>query len=524
MQVENILPGITLNAAQKKVVLSESDCIKVLAGAGTGKTTTILAKVKYLIYEKGVNPKRILVTSFSNAVVRHLEKLLGAGRENCRVTTFHSLGNHICGGTSALLKDPDEILSAYLKGENLIARFPEKNFLQIKRLLETTDARSMLGKYCSRFRSAGFTANELPAIIKGCKNKQEKGFLALCMDYLSYYEEQKAKTNQIDYDDMIIKATKVLTQDADFCRNNRAYAYEYIFVDEYQDISAVRHNFLKILCERTGAKLTVVGDDWQSIYKFSGSELEYFVDFEEKIKPVFSKTEVICLDETRRNGQALIDVAGAFVMTNDRQEKKHLRSLSQSQCDTPIIIFEYDVSSENAYLGSEKEMEEKKDLWGNIKPLIDTLPGTVGILGRYAFPGSTLDRTARTARERGEAEDRITFITIHSAKGLEFDNVILVDCRSGNHGFPSEKKEHAWFSTLEPPCKETVKFPEERRLFYVALTRTKNKVYIYTPTYQKSEFIKELLHIGKSMKKAGHKNPLISEKVMLNTVSRARLN
>ena len=233
----------------------------------------------------------------------------------------------------------------------------------------------------------------------------------------------------------------------------------------------------------------VVGDDWQAIYSFAGSDNNLFLNYSKDMDAKIYK-----ITKTYRNSQELIDIVGNFVMRNERQIKKNL--VSDKKINNPIVIYKV-----------------KRDIEKILCYIIDEIIGEYGfnknilILGRYKKDidkviGNEFSINHENIIYRKEKQLRITYLTIHSSKGLGYDNVILIMPNSKVYGFPNNKSEDPIRKFLLP---NEEKIMEERRLFYVALTRTKNKVYIVSNKKNESKFVKEIVKeknvVVKNMKK-----------------------
>jgi DNA helicase-4 len=297
---------------------------------------------------------------------------------------------------------------------------------------------------------------------------------------------------------MILKASKYI--------NEGLYlpTYKYIIIDEFQDISYSRYKLIKASLDASGAKLFCVGDDWQSIYRFSGSDIDLFVNFKNYFGSV-SRTDIT---KTYRNSQELINISGRFILQNHYQLTKNL--MSDKHLDCPIRLIYYTgsfqpvIGSNNGYYA--KNINEAfnlalQDIRGNI--------GTAGtdilVLGRINNDINLITNDeAITIKQiagdmhilhRDYPELNIIFRTIHSSKGLEADQVIVLNMLNGQHGFPSQIIDDPVISVLKQN-QENFIYAEERRLFYVALTRTKNYTYLLAPEVNESIFVKELNKIN----------------------------
>jgi DNA helicase-4 len=299
-------------------------------------------------------------------------------------------------------------------------------------------------------------------------------------------------TNSIDFEDMINNANNILDK---MISDNKTLPYDYIFVDEYQDISLQRFDLCEKLSKCSNAKIIAVGDDWQSIFRFSGAKLELFTRFQE----IMGYANILKITNTYRNSQELIDIAGNFVMQNDSQIKKNLKS--SKTLENPIALYTYDDSSKKDQNGNGIGYRVGKTIEHALDNLVREYGEAQSILfiGRYGFEGFNLAKLKNNlfTLENGNLlcnkypKLKLTYLTAHSSKGLGYDNVIIINAKDAILGFPS-KIEDDPVMKLVIKDNDNYEYAEERRLFYVALTRTKNKVYIITPKYKPSVFVLEL--------------------------------
>jgi DNA helicase-4 len=264
--------------------------------------------------------------------------------------------------------------------------------------------------------------------------------------------------------------------------------YKYIIIDEFQDIARQRFNLTKRLSEITQAKVVAVGDDWQSIFAFSGSEIGLFTRFLE----LMGSGVELKITHTYRNSQELIDVAGGFVQKNSSQIKKQL--ISPKHLEEPIILMEFDDTFKPDAAMSEAAEKTVGRIFAEYGEQSSIL-----LIGRYNYDCYKLCRTGRftqlagnTVKSEKYPKARLIFMTAHSAKGLGYDNVILLNMYEGKFGFPCQLEDDPIMKLVR--FEDTsMPFAEERRLFYVALTRTKNRVFILTPLKKPSRFLVELI-------------------------------
>jgi len=213
-----------------------------------------------------------------------------------------------------------------------------------------------------------------------------------------------------------------------------------------------------LLCQRPEAMLFAVGDDWQSIYRFTGSDLRYTTRFAE----IFGATAVTALDLTFRFNDKLGEVASTFVLKNPAQVRKELGSLRTQ--DEPAVSL---VAASDTRAGLDAALEA-------ISLRAEGTPqnrSTVLVLGRFTFTFSDIDNAEyRTRLRRLHPGLSVRFMTAHGSKGKEADYVVILDVSQGRYGFPSERPTEPALEFLLPEA-EPFRFAEERRLFYVALTR-----------------------------------------------------
>lgn len=350
--------------------------------------------------------------------------------------------------------------------------------------------------FINNFKTNGFEDEDFSRLKLNSKSERNKVFLDITQNIYRYYQSKLNEYNLVDFQDMINESTKILKEVKEM---KKKLNFKYIFVDEYQDISLQRFNLTKALSEVTDAKIIAVGDDWQSIYAFSGSRLELFTKFEESL----GYAKILQITHTYRNSQELIDMAGDFVQRNDSQIKKKL--VSPKSLAYPIAIFTYSEDQEKSNKRGKLGILEAKArcLTKVLKVIIERQKkedSSILLLGRYGFDGHHLARTSWFYLDNKEQlhskvypKINLTFMTAHSSKGLGYDDVVIINGEDGLYGFPSQIKNDPVLNMVVSNDRSFA-YAEERRLFYVALTRTKNRVYIISPENHPSRFIIELLN------------------------------
>ena len=302
-----------------------------------------------------------------------------------------------------------------------------------------------------------------------------------------FYQEYLSENHMIDYSDMINLSYQHIINDV---KNKYPdIIYKYVIVDEYQDITFQRFLFVKRLIEYFDAKLLSVGDDWQSIYAFAGSRLELFNKFSEMF---LDAKDDMYLTTTYRYGQELVDITSKFILENNEQSMKKIKSIKHLK--NPIDICEYN---------SNDKYDEFEKIYNVVHKVYSENPnGKILILART---NNCLNELVKSQYFSKGIEDsvvcndlpnaQIEALTMHRSKGLTADQVIVFGLRQAL--FPSKGKISHWifdYFKLDS-ISEKIPFAEERRLFYVALTRTKNKVYLIVPdkSVYKSEFVNEII-------------------------------
>lgn len=345
-----------------------------------------------------------------------------------------------------------------------------------------------LTKLVSLYKAAnlGFSSDKAfkETVISNAEQpKQTEKLIALLSPILTAYEHYLASREEIDYEDMINKAVTYV-QSGKFKSK-----WRFIMVDEFQDISEPRARLVKALRDNNKqCSVFAVGDDWQAIYRFSGAD----VSLTTKFAQYFGASTQAVLDQTFRFNNQIGKVATAFISKNPAQIHKTINSLKQ--INTPAISV---IKRENKQVNSQKTQIINEMANGAIDDVLSAIsakvckPVNVYLLARYWF---LLPKN----QDIKKLNNQYPLLTIeiqsfHAAKGKEADYVIILGMNKGASGFPSEKTTSSLFDAFLPK-KEIFKYAEERRLFYVALTRAKDKVYIISDTATSSCFVSELIN------------------------------
>lgn len=342
--------------------------------------------------------------------------------------------------------------------------------------------------YITLYKSKNLTLNDLDLLYKSDKsnikfiNERRRKFYRIIKPIIEKYEHFLRQNNMIDFSDMINKATKYLEKD-----KNRQY--KYIIIDEFQDVSYAKMNLIKALKDNGKSKLFCVGDDWQSIYRFAGSDVSLLYNCEK----YYGNTSILKIENTYRNSQELINVASEFVQKNPKQINKKLKSKKRIDYPINIIMNNDKAKALNNIIGKIiNEFGESKSILilGRTQNDIETLTASnLFKLDKYGCLKIEKNTNKLTYIKNNNLD--IKFLTVHKSKGLEADNVILINFENETLGFPNKISDDQLVEEILSES-DPYKYAEERRLFYVALTRTKNKIYILANSRSPSEFYYEL--------------------------------
>lgn len=405
-------------------------------------------------------------------------------------------------GADYLVHLKEELLS---RGYVLIRRPSEEVYKKIVNSEETKYIVKLVKLICnfiSNFKTQGYREEHFDVFKSKTKNVRTRLFLDICRTCYLEYQKCLVQDSSTDFEDMINESAELIRKKK---ISKERLGYKYIIVDEYQDISRQRYNLIKEISSLCNAKIVAVGDDWQSIYAFSGSILPLFTHFCEE----FGYGQELKITRTYRNAQELINIAGSFVQRNTEQIRKSL--ISNKSIKNPVIIQTYsdktnkknDESPKGGvyhFLGEAVNMAIQSILDQNEK---QGKRGVASILliGRYGFDARNLcnsddfnydEKSKSIYSVKYGRKVKLSFLTAHSSKGLSADNVIIINAKDDIFGFPSQIEDDPVLR-LVVTHDDSYNYAEERRLFYVALTRTKNRVFLITPESRPSEFIKELL-------------------------------
>ncbi len=332
----------------------------------------------------------------------------------------------------------------------------------------------LIATFLNHFKGSRLSFSDLVERASAHQDRRRaKAFLAVFRPIAERYEKELAHAGEIDFHDMINRATDLVEA------GRYSNSYRYILVDEFQDISRSRANLLKALLEtRKSAQLFAVGDDWQSIYRFVGSDIAVMREFGNQ----FGAFERIDLETTFRCSDRICTVATDFVLRNPAQIRKSVRAINRS--DAPAVFIG---------LPGRRGFKLLDDALKRIASNAVKYDGQSEVLLLSRYRHQKPDNISNLNRQYSGL--RIIWKTVHGSKGIEADYVVVIGVCSGKYGFPSEIVDDPLFDlVLSAP--ETYPNAEERRLFYVAVTRARRQAYVIADGGPPSAFVNELIEGG----------------------------
>ncbi|WP_456294875.1 UvrD-helicase domain-containing protein [Vibrio sp. AK197] len=347
----------------------------------------------------------------------------------------------------------------------------------LEKMGQVTELARLLTALVDMYKAACLDDSGVERIInESLDPKQTEKALELLMPLYHSYQRYLHDHQVIDFNDMIGKAL-------DYVQTGRfSSPWKYLLVDEFQDISEPRARLVKALRDSTpGCSLFCVGDDWQAIYRFSGSDVRLTTEFSNYFGPTSETT----LDMTFRFNNSIGEVATQFVTQNPVQLKKDIKSLVQ--VDKPAVSVIRQSSDEEGMSALDKALTS---IANQVITSKQPSKNKVYLLARYWYqlPDIHQLRTLKHRYPTLEIENQ----SFHASKGKEAEYVVVLGLTTGKHGFPSEKQTPPLVDALLPQG-DKFTHAEERRLFYVALTRAKHKAYLLADMMDASEFVTELL-------------------------------
>ncbi|MBI5025963.1 MAG: UvrD-helicase domain-containing protein [Nitrospirae bacterium] len=470
-----------LNDSQKQAVTTTESPVLVVAGPGTGKTLTIIRRIAYLI-DQGINPENILAVTFTNRAARQMkeraESLFGTQARGLFIGTLHLLGIKILreigmNGFVLLGRDEQvEALKPICKESGVKAREAVEKISRIKNLVCEID--------------------------DGIK------------DIYETYQGRLQKDSILDFDDLILKPVDIFDKNLEILQKYRGI-FKYIIVDEYQDINPAQNRLLSLIAGDSG-NICVVGDADQAIYAFRGANIDNFLNFPKD----YAGSRTITLATNYRSTDAIVNASSALIKSNQRRIDRDLNSARERGLPITVVSIpderaegEWIVGEIQALMGGTCMNTAKADVrksysFSDFAVIYRTNAQAKAIEDAFLLSGIPYQVIGRkNLRQKKEIEDTIsymksilnspedtdapedaspeerlltpndffdpradavTLMTMHMAKGLEFKVVFIAGVEEGLMPYTINK--------------DDVDLEEERRLFYVGMTRAKDELFL----------------------------------------------
>ena len=333
----------------------------------------------------------------------------------------------------------------------------------------------LMFSFISKAKTNGLTMVDVTARLRqGNWSRKQRVFASLMIRVWQQYESILRENDMIDFNDMINYALQVAKSSS-----GKLNKYSHILIDEYQDITDPQLELIQsLLSASAGSTLFCVGDDRQNIFSFAGSNIYNILQFENR----FPYAEQTVLSTNYRCPKNIVEASNFIANLNKCKVEKNVVPASKIQ--QPIHLFQKPGNDETLY--DDWQHEKAKQL---VTDLIRQKKSNeeVMVLSRFNRPLRRLELEFPQNETLG-----LRFLSIHRAKGTEADYVLLLSCISGKNGFPSEILDKRVLDIVQNTREDgSGKLEEERRLFYVALTRCKNQLYLFTSSTQRSQFIWE---------------------------------
>ncbi|MBJ3589975.1 DNA helicase IV [Salmonella enterica subsp. enterica serovar Saintpaul] len=474
-----------LNPAQARAVVNGEKSLLVLAGAGSGKTSVLVARAGWLLARGEAAAEQILLLAFGRKAAQEMDERIRERlhTEEVSARTFHSLALHIIQQGSKKVPTVSKLENdtaarnklfitawrqqcsekkAQAKGwrqwleEEMQWSVPQGNFWDDEKLQRRLASR--LDRWVALMRMHGGAQAEMianaPEEIRDLFSKRIKLMSPLLKAWKSALKDE----NAVDFSGLIHQAIIILE------KGRFVSPWKHILVDEFQDISPQRAALLAALRKQNSqTTLFAVGDDWQAIYRFSGAQLSLTTAFHQ----TFGEGDRCDLDTTYRFNSRIGEIANRFIQQNPHQLVKPLNSLNAGDKKAVTLLDENQLDALLDKLSGFAKAEER-----------------ILVLARYHHlkPASLEKAATRWPKLQ------LDFMTIHASKGQQADYVIVVGLHEGSDGFPAPARESIMEEALLPAVED---FPdaEERRLLYVALTRARHRVWLLFNTASPSCFV-----------------------------------
>ncbi len=474
------------NDEQKKAIICNNNHILCIAGAGSGKTTVLAKKVEFLINYQSIDPKKILAITFTRKAKQEMQRRL-ENFSDVSIETFNSFCEKVLKTYNDMVYDREVRMISY------------RDKIQMTRKALTklgTSMSSAINQYFSVGQRRGKTQEQLANIfMNDCffirdylksKGKNSAEFdtsdpaAQLVFGVGNYIDAHMKRNGQRDFTDQLIDTIRLFKEKKELISD-----YDYVLIDEYQDINPSQISLIELI---NPAALFCVGDPRQSIFGWRGSSIKYILDFETK----YPGSETITLTKNYRSNKHIVEMINKSITemgladlesTIDTEKDMHLMTFDSEAGEFEFVtqkIIASTLPREEIFVLA-RTNRQLAELSAKLK--------TVGI--KHVLKSDEINRSIEA--KTGE----VTLATIHAIKGLEAEMVFVIGCTSLN--FPCRGSEHPVIDMVK--VDEYDKEEEEKRLFYVAMSRAKNHLFLTYSGKKHTHFItKDMLELIRKSK------------------------
>ncbi|MCK5449559.1 ATP-dependent DNA helicase UvrD2, partial [Candidatus Pacearchaeota archaeon] len=473
------------NNEQKKTIISEAEKILCVAGAGSGKTTVLTKRIEFLVKYRNVPPEKILAITFTRKARQEMEKRLYKLNVDNRVKV-HTF-NSFCEGI--LRKHSNQIYDRHVRVQSYSDKILAMNMALGTLGIDMEDAlQSYFTPQQRKFKTGNQLANSFMndcfSVMDYFKVAGKKGYdfskdvdvknrhNARRVYQITEYLKKHMETQGLrDYTDQILDATKFLKENV-----SEIPSFEHVLIDEYQDVNAMQVNLINLLKPKN---LFAVGDPRQSIFGWRGADINYILNFEKD----YGDSEVIHLTKNYRSTKEIVDFINHSIKSMGLPDLEH----HQESRDTKIKIINFE-SEEAERKFVVRKILESKIAMDEIFVLVRTNRQLQEL--SKDMKNVKISHIVKTDEVQSPAEGTvggITLATVHAIKGLEAKKVFVVGCNEQN--FPCKASDHPAIEMIK--IEDYNKLEEEKRLFYVAISRTKEILYLTYSGKKRTYFISD---------------------------------
>ncbi|MFH1249005.1 MAG: UvrD-helicase domain-containing protein [archaeon] len=495
------------NEEQKKAIIESNDKILCIAGAGSGKTTVLVKRIEFLVKYKSVSPDKILAITFTRKARREMaRRLANLSLSDIMVETFNSFCEKVLRSNAEkiysiptrVMNYGDKIMAMnYALNENKIGMdYAIDNYFTRNKINNRTseELANLLMNDCFFILDYYKSRNEKLEDFSHMAESENKHAAKMIYNIAKSIEEYMQENGLRDFTDQMIDTIKLFKQDKSVIPQ-----FEHILVDEYQDVNSSQIELIDLLNPKN---IFGVGDPRQSIFGWRGSDVHYIINFPVK----YPECSVITLTKNYRSKKHIVETINSVIKEMNLPDLEH--TIEGEKC---VHLSDFDSEDEeydfviSRILESEEERHNIFVLARTNRQLKDLSERMKKAKINHVVRNDEVRKTAIAKKED------VTLATIHAIKGLEAKIVFVVGCTSLN--FPCRASEHPVIEMVK--AEEYDKEAEERRLFYVAMSRAAEKLHLtYSgkkPTYFISEGMMEIIEGVKRESKGGDEKALLEQ-------------